>query len=372
MATELAPVWQPDWAVPPGDVLLEVLEERGMTQSELARRTDRPVKTINEIVKGKAAITVETAIQFERALGVSARFWNNLETNYREAIARQESRRELEKEGAWADRFPLKELARYGLIRRQASKAETVSEILAFFRVSSRSAWEKQWQGPRAAFRASPASHSSPEAVAAWLRWGEIQASSVACAPFNSGGFRDLMGAGRRLTELEPISAALEELAHSCAQYGVALVVTPELPGAPLSGATRWIASNKVLIQLSLRYKSDDQLWFSLFHEAGHVLLPQRRQDFVDALEGGSGDRGAEDAADEFARDELIPPDEYRALIRAESFTENAIRAFGRRVGVAPGIVVARLQHDGFLGRASLNGLKRRIRLTSPPPRSLI
>ena len=75
--------WQPDWSVPPGDVLLEALEERSITQAELARRMGRPLKTINEIVKAKAAITPDTAIQLERALGVSAQFWNGLAANYR-------------------------------------------------------------------------------------------------------------------------------------------------------------------------------------------------------------------------------------------------------------------------------------------------
>ncbi|PZR78793.1 MAG: addiction module antidote protein, HigA family, partial [Candidatus Aeolococcus gillhamiae] len=70
--------WQPDWAVPPGEILAEALVDRGMSQSELARRMDRPVKTINEIINAKAAITPDTAIQLERALGISARLWNGL------------------------------------------------------------------------------------------------------------------------------------------------------------------------------------------------------------------------------------------------------------------------------------------------------
>lgn len=82
----------PDIVVPPGDRLLEVLDEFGMSQAELAMRTGRPLKTINEIVKGKVAITPETALQLERVLGKSASFWNNLEGDYREALARKDER----------------------------------------------------------------------------------------------------------------------------------------------------------------------------------------------------------------------------------------------------------------------------------------
>jgi HTH-type transcriptional regulator / antitoxin HigA len=78
----------PDYAVPPGETLLDTLEALGMSQAELAERTDRPKKTINEIIKGKAPITPEIVLQLERMLGVPARFWNNLDNNYRETVAR--------------------------------------------------------------------------------------------------------------------------------------------------------------------------------------------------------------------------------------------------------------------------------------------
>ncbi len=86
MATEQR-AWQPDSTIAPGELLLEALQDRGMSQSELARRMDRPAKSINEIVHGKAAITPETAIQLELTLGISASFWNQLETKYREHLA---------------------------------------------------------------------------------------------------------------------------------------------------------------------------------------------------------------------------------------------------------------------------------------------
>ena len=67
---------------PPGETLLEILEERGISQADLAEGTGCPRKTINEIIKGKAAITPETALQLERVLGVPASFWNAREAQY--------------------------------------------------------------------------------------------------------------------------------------------------------------------------------------------------------------------------------------------------------------------------------------------------
>ena len=129
--------WQPDWSVPPGDVLLETLEARSMTQAELARRMGRPLKTINEIVKAKAAVTPDTAIQLERALGVSAHFWNGLETNYRAQIARRKAIDELQGHVEWGNRFPIRDLAKHGLVRSGAPKSEVLEDLLKFFAVGS-------------------------------------------------------------------------------------------------------------------------------------------------------------------------------------------------------------------------------------------
>src|SRR5258708_6279216 len=100
----------PSYAIPPGATLHEMLEHLGLSQAELAERTGRPKKTINEIVKGKAAITPDTALQFERVLGPPASFWNSLEQNYRSSKARIDERARLASDVSWIDKFPTKEL----------------------------------------------------------------------------------------------------------------------------------------------------------------------------------------------------------------------------------------------------------------------
>ncbi len=72
-----------NYATPPGDTLREILKFRGITQTAFAQRIKRPLKTVNEIIQARAAITPETALQLERALRVPAEFWMSLETNYR-------------------------------------------------------------------------------------------------------------------------------------------------------------------------------------------------------------------------------------------------------------------------------------------------
>lgn len=73
-------VWQ---AATPGGILLrEFLEPMNLTQAELARRTGIPSSRITEIIKGRRAITAETALALGIFFGMEAQFWINLQTQY--------------------------------------------------------------------------------------------------------------------------------------------------------------------------------------------------------------------------------------------------------------------------------------------------
>lgn len=359
MALSSQPGWQPDWVVAPGEILLEALQDREMTQSELAQRLGRPLKTVNEIIKGKAAITPETAIQLERAIGISARFWTSLETHYRDTLARQEADQDLEAEADWVDAFPIADLVRYRLIERGKSKAATLANLLSWLGVSSPSAYDRF--DAAASYRASPAFAASPNAVTAWLRWGEIQASGVDAPPFDARRFRRVLAEIRPLTRKEPFAGIFQRVKELCATAGVIVVLTPEISGTHLSGAARWIGS-KAVIQLSLRHKADDQFWFTFFHEAGHLLSGRRRRDFVDGAEPDHTD-AEEDAADQFARDALLPPSDYARLVQAGDFSRAAVRAFAQSQGIAAGIVAGRLERDKHVGPSELRALKKAITL---------
>lgn len=80
---------EPDHATHPGVLLGEELEVRELTQRELAALMGRPHQRVSEIVRCKRAITPETALQLERALDISARFWMNLQTQYDLRLARR-------------------------------------------------------------------------------------------------------------------------------------------------------------------------------------------------------------------------------------------------------------------------------------------
>ncbi len=355
--------FEPDFAVAPGQTLLESIESLDMDQRELAVRTGLTPKTVNQIIKGKAPITYETALKLEQATGVPAHFWNNLETNYREALARAEERARFESNTDWLERMviPVRELIRRGSVEVAPDAASLLKSVLRFFGTSTTAAWEKLWLKPRVAYRRSRCFETQPGACAAWLRMGELEAQKMDCQPFRKARVLKVLGEIRAMTaHLTPNFD--HDLQEKCAQAGVAVVLVKEITGAPISGATRWLTSDKALIALSLRYKSDDQFWFSFFHEAGHILKGGKKAVFMD----GNGDEEdeAEVAANNFAADFLIPPSDARRLGQLRS--RQSVIDFAQAIDIAPGIVVGRLQREGIIPYRNLNGLKHKLAWASP------
>lgn len=69
--------------ITPGEILLtEFLEPLGITQYRLAQATGLSQTRVSEIVRGKRAITTDTALRLSKALGVDNRFWINIQTDY--------------------------------------------------------------------------------------------------------------------------------------------------------------------------------------------------------------------------------------------------------------------------------------------------
>lgn len=351
--------YQPDYAVPPGEILQEELSSRKMTQQDLAERTGLARKTINEIVAGKAPISHDTAIRLERVFHQPARYWMNLEQQYRELLARESEKAALEASKGWLKEFPLKKMIALGWLPEMNEPADQVQALLNFFGIGGVEQWDVVWKNLRVAYRKSEKVQSSAHAISAWLRQGEIQAKRLECDSFDKQAFRAALQEIRALTRVADPSEFFPRLQELCCKCGVAVVLVPELPGMGVSGATYWL-TDVAVIQLSLRYKSDDHLWFTFFHEAGHILLHGKKETF---LEGMGLDDEKEQEANAFSARTLIKRSEFNALISRSDFSHTAIQQFASAQGISPGIVVGQLQHHGVIPfRSRAQSLKVRYR----------
>ncbi len=350
-------LYQPTVVTPPGETLADLLDERCMTQTELAQRMGRPVSKINEIINGKRSITPGTALQLERVLGASSAYWLNHEAHYQAYQKQLEEEANLSQWHDWLDRMPVKQMKELGFLskihNRGKNKNVLIRETLRFFGVSSPEGWESVYGSMRTAFRQSMPKQSNPYSTATWLRLGELRAEEIDCAPYNRQRFLQALQTMRSLTIEQP--AQFEpRLYELCVEAGVVLALVPAIPRARVSGAARWI-NGRPLIQLSLYGKTNDRFWFTLFHEAGHILQHERQLVFLDDRTHGELNQ-QEAEANQFAADLLIPASFQSELVGLRS--KAAVKALAQRIGVHPGIVVGRLQHEGKVKPSDMNRLK--------------
>ena len=352
----------PDYISPPGETLEDVLDDRGMTQAELAERTGLSRKTVNEIIKGKAPITPETALHLEHVFGIPARFWNAREHQYREALVRQDEAKLLAQHSDWVNCFPYREMANLGMVkwidgRAQNAVSKRGRALLAYFGVASPEQWHQVWLQPSAAFRKALTFTSDPAPVAAWLRYGEKKAAELEARPYDVNRFKAALNEIRGLTREKPEVFA-RRMITLCARSGVAVVFTPQLPKARISGATQWLHPDLALIQVSLRYKTNDHFWFTFFHETAHILLHGKRDVFLEESEDKS-EQAKEDEANRWSSNFLIPEAQLAAFMANGEKSHTAVQAFAEELGIAPGIVVGQLQHHNYIPWTHLNRLKQ-------------
>ena len=347
-------------AIHPGELLEEEIEFIGMTQQELAKRMGRPPQVVNEIIRGKKSITHETATELENVLGIPAHIWTNSQSTYDFTLARLKERDQwaAQVKAGWLDKFPIREIEKFGWIDPYRGKADKVGALLGFLGFASFDAWNKHSVESVLGFRISENSKVSTGALAAWLRKGEIDGRNMDTAEYDTQAFRGAIKQIRAMTSDAPsdFAPAMQSL---CADAGVAVVFIPELPKSGANGVARWLTPQKGLIQMSLKWKWSDIFWFSFFHECCHILDHKVRDVHIDGINGASQSE-YEIAANEFAADLLIPPDEWQSFVNARRYDETSVANFAAQIEIDTGIIVGRMQREKLIHYNRLTNLKTR------------
>ncbi len=356
--------FKPDYAMHPGEYLAEVLESREIKKNDFARRAGISPKAVSQIINGKALYSSELALVFERVLDVDARLWMNLASNWQLFQAQRKEEKVLANEAtrAWLKRFPVSDLRKMGIVPDTRKAQEVAAAILRFFNVSSPESCSDWIENRAVSFRKSAAFSESTEATAMWLQLAERSAVDLDIPPYNREAFRECLDLLRTCTLLKP-QEVLDRIKEECAKVGVAIVCIPKLEGTRLSGASWWLGNDRPIIALSLRYHTNDHLWFTFFHEAAHILLHGKKAIFLDSREAGVS--AEEKEADSFARNQLIPLVSWNRFVAKKTFFKNDILIFANEVKVHPAIVVGRLQHEKLIEQSWHNDFKESVCLSN-------
>ena len=332
-----------------------------MTQKELATRLGRPPQVINEIINAKKAITPETALGLETALGISAGFWINLEADYQLTLARQQEQEKLKSNLALLSQYPVSDMVRRKWIEPAKDRLSKLDALAKFFGVALP---EPNTYQEAVGFRMTEAARETVSlgALAAWLRQGEIVAERVETKEFDVSRFETILSPIRSMTTQDP-QDCFPQMRSLCAEAGVALCVVPELPKSGANGVTRWLNDGTPVIQMSIRGKYADIFWFTFFHEACHVIRHRRQRRVI--IQGDATDpdmSGIEDEANRFAADFLIAPEQWANFCTENNFGATSVRDFADSVGIAPFVVVGRLQKEQLVPYRSLSSQKKRYK----------
>lgn len=335
-------------AVPPGATIKDQLADRGMSQKEFAARMNMSTKHISKLVNGEVQLTPEVSIRLETVLGISAKFWNNLEALYREDLARVEAENSMDEDIEIARQFPYSEMAAYGWIPKTREAKEKVLYLRKYFEIVQLSLLGNE-QITKIACRRLAVTNKSDLALMAWSQEAKIKARDINVQPINVKGLTKSLKEFRGMTTMKT-NVFCPKLKRVLADNGIALVFLPHLKGSFLQGAT-FTDSNKIVVGLTARGRDADKFWFSFFHEMAHIILGH-----INNTDGTT--EQDENDADTWAGDVLIPRDSYKEFLAKGDFSDYSICEFAGSQGIAPGIVVGRLQNDEIIGHNMYNELK--------------
>ena len=319
-------------ATPPGATIKEQLSDRGMSQKEFAARMDMSEKHISKLINGDVHLTPDVAVRLELVLGVPAKFWNNLESIYREKLVKVEMENTMDTDIELAKQFPYSEMSRFGWVPETRDAKEKVIYLRKYFGIVELSLLENE-QITRIACRRLAITEKSDLALMAWVQEAKIIARGIQTEPINIKGLIAAIPDIRKMTVMKP-NEFCPKVKKYLADCGIALVFLPHLKGSFLQGAT-FLDGNKIVVGLTARGKDADKFWFSLFHELAHIVLGH-----VGQINGISDED--ERAADTWSEETLINKKEFNAFIKEKDYTEQSIIRFAKEQGIAPGIVPER------------------------------
>lgn len=352
-----------DYFVPTSELIKERLEIYNISQKELAIRLNMSEKHISELLNNKVLLTMDMAVALEKVINIKYDVLMNYEIKYRGYLEKKKEIEQLEKEdlNEICSKFQLDFMRKKKWINLPvgSSKAEKVYELLKFFGV-------KRIENilPVYANRVYEYSFKedgySIEPLLVWIRKCEIEARKQEVNEYNKEKFKDALNDIKKLMEKEDVYI-FSQIKNICNNNGVYFVMEEAVPNSKVRGAFTWIGENPV-IQISLRYCSNDHFWFAFFHEVGHLLLHAKKsQNFIDYQEKDLNIK-KELEADEYSRNTILADDIYEEFVKQEikSLDKEKIKRFAKINAIHPGILVGRLQHDGLLPWNMYSDLKQR------------
>lgn len=334
-----------DFIIHPGETILEVLEEKQMSQEELAIRTGFSPKHVSEVVNGKKGISPSFAKSLEYVFGMPTSFWINLQGIYDREILEYKEQEEID-ENEVAIVKSLKQLIKYAENLEIMTKTkDVISQIIELRTICNvkNLTYINNLVTSQVAFRKSHTIETNVYVLYVWIRICELIAQKNNIEnEYCEENLKNSINNIKKCMFLE-INEALKELNRIFTECGIVFQVVKNFAGAPVQGFIKK-NDNKIVLSMTIRRAFADEFWFTLFHEIGHLLngdiVSTQFIDFSDAKSD------MESKANEFAKKALINEEDYEIFIKENNLTERSIIKFAKEQEVQPYIVVGRIQKE--------------------------
>ena len=325
-----------DVAFHPGYYIKELVEDSGLTQEDFARRLGTTPKNLSVLISGEQRLSIDIANKLSRMLGTTIEYWLNIQMAYDENLAEFMDEQELEKEREvfkyidykyFRDNFDLPNLSRD--VKGQ------IKQVREFLLISSLVNLKEPSLGVSFRNYTDKMSLSNVINSNVMVQIAINKALDTPAPKYNKRKFEKAVEYS--LTQTSNHKDFLNVVKESFGDAGVVLVVLPDIKDSDINGATKRV-DGKIMLMINDKKHYADTFWFALYHEIGHI---------VNGNMGVSVDNDTEDDADIYAKNKLIPQNEYKLFLEHDSFNESSIRRFADSIDRDPGIVLGRLLMDG-------------------------
>lgn len=344
-----------DFIIHPGETLKDIIDDREMSQKELAARCGVTEKHISTIVNCEKPISIAFAKKLEYALGIDSSFWINLQANYDKELLEYKEMNEISKEEIdilKQLKDIIKYLVKFNFLEDKLSEVSKIVELRKILRVSNLTNILNV--SYNAAYRARTNCTVNPYVLFAWQRICELRTEQI-----KINQELDVEKLKNKVYEIKNImnnsqnfQKDLEELFAEC---GIAFCVIRNFTGAPVQGFIKQTENKKIILCVTIRGAFADIFWFTIFHEIAHIINGDIKQKFIDFT---AIDSEIEEKADNVASNMIIDKKDYNDFTSKGDFSVTSIIDFSKKQNIPPYMLIGRLQKEKYIPYTKLNKYK--------------
>lgn len=339
----------------PGSLILDEIKFRGINQADLAVQMSVQKSLLNEIIKGKRALTADIALLLEKILEIPAQYWMNLQSQFELDLARinEKNIKKLANVEKWSiinQYVPISYLKKQNYIQDDIN--DNIEKIKSIYSVDSIDQLvQKNAQQHFAFYRKSEKLIVEDKNMLAWNMLAQFEAKNQTINSFNYSNVPSL------IEELKQIffenSNTIEKVKTKLNQYGVKFILLEKIEKAPIDGYTFWSGDNPA-IAMTVRHKRIDNFAFTLMHEIGHIDLHLKNDKNIQFFDLTTKSTTAvEVEADDYAQRNLITPLEWQSIINLPEINDYSLNLKANEFKINPAIILGRISHDANYYRIS-------------------